>query len=258
MLSNVLTREMWAESFNNLWKFNTLTITIPSASRVTATTSLSRIQGEGAAKASIVYYWVAIEPRSGEQIFVDATRIYEPAPDIYGNLVVREWWIAEGKSRIAAKNVVSVTFRIGAGPNTFAHAVCSVFVHDSPKPKPPFSLVDAMKAIPRWVLGKNKLEKAKADRADETTRTLVVFDRTTGDIVHVHHLMIAPGVRAPEEAQVAAEALRMAEQVGERAQAELDTISVNDSDLAPRKRLKVDVTSRRLVAIDEPSSSSTS
>lgn len=243
MLSNVLTKEVWVESFSDHeWKFHTLTIKT-NGSRLTALTSLSRIQGEGAAKAEIVEYTVDLGKNTSKTEFL-YTRPYESERDVFGNRVVREWWIAEGRSRITIDNGTSVTFRLGAGPHTFAHFVCAVFAHQLK------SMTLLGHAISAWA-NKVLLKDARADRCDETSETHVVFDRATGSIVHVHHSMPLD-TRAPEKAQLAADALRLAEQLTDRDRADLDTISVRDADLEQRRRLKVDVTSRRIIAIDEP------
>lgn len=246
MLSYVLTKEMWAESFsNNLWEFSTLSIRVTRRSHVTAFTSLSRIQGGGAAKAEIATYTLDRENGSVEVVYL-SSRVYGPR-DVFGNLVVREWWIAEGKSRIAIDNCLDVTFLLGAGPHTFAHSVCGVFVREY-KAKIT-GIGQLVKDVLSWFSGRSS-KHDRADQIDEALRTHVVFDRATGDIVHIHHSVTASDERTLEESQLVADALRLAADLTGRAQADLDTISVCDSDLVRRRRLKVDVTSRQIIAID--------
>ena len=77
------------------------------------------------------------------------------------------------------------------------------------------------------------------------TRAFVVYDKTTGEVLHVHRsISFATSPPAREEPQ--ARARRLAG----RASAEVEVMEVDDNTLNHKKPVRVDVATRRLVVVD--------
>jgi hypothetical protein len=84
------------------------------------------------------------------------------------------------------------------------------------------------------------------------TRTFVVFDRSTGEILSIHHMSATSGTKLPDSQTLEAQALRtVAASVG-CAEETLAVIAHETGDIDPAC-LQIDVSSRRVVRVDAKS-----
>jgi hypothetical protein len=74
----------------------------------------------------------------------------------------------------------------------------------------------------------------------------VVYDKVTGNIVHIHHTIIVPGAIAPSDKEIEASAMRLATKTTGRNAAELAMISIDRNDLRRGHHYSVDVTKKEL------------
>lgn len=77
--------------------------------------------------------------------------------------------------------------------------------------------------------------------------TRIVFDRATGEILHVHQSLALLGAQLPDDEELAASALSFAADRTNRSQAEMDVLRVNEEDLRVGVNHKVDPKARCLV-----------
>jgi hypothetical protein len=78
-----------------------------------------------------------------------------------------------------------------------------------------------------------------------TSRAFVVYDRMTGEILHVHHsLDFGTGVPACETPEGRARRL-----AGRRAGPNAEIVEVDPAEVRHRERMRVDIASRKVVRI---------
>lgn len=77
--------------------------------------------------------------------------------------------------------------------------------------------------------------------------TRVVYDRETGEILHIHQAAALGGRRLPSEAELRAAAIDVASKITGISGQQMDVIQVRDEDLIPHTTHVVDIQSRRLV-----------
>jgi len=81
------------------------------------------------------------------------------------------------------------------------------------------------------------------------TKTFLVFDRSTGEILSIHHMSAASGTKLPDPQTLAAQALRtVATSLGAKEDA-LAVTTHETGDIDPAC-FKVDVDSRRVIRVD--------
>ena len=82
------------------------------------------------------------------------------------------------------------------------------------------------------------------------TRTFLVFDRSTGEILSIHHMSATSGTSLPDSQTLEAQALRtVAASIG-CAEETLAVTAHETGDIDPA-RLTIDVKSRRVIRVDE-------
>jgi hypothetical protein len=81
------------------------------------------------------------------------------------------------------------------------------------------------------------------------TRTFLVFDRSTGEILSIHHMSAASGTNLPDAQTLAAQALRTVATSLGAAEDALAVTTHETGDIDPAC-LKVDVDSRRVSRVD--------
>jgi hypothetical protein len=74
----------------------------------------------------------------------------------------------------------------------------------------------------------------------------VVYDKTTGEIVHVHHVAVVPGATAPSDEDNEASAIKWATTVTRRNTQDVATISIDRSDMRRGHRYAVDISEKKL------------
>ena len=89
-------------------------------------------------------------------------------------------------------------------------------------------------------------EGASSTSSREDTR--VVYDRQTGEILHVHQALAVAGAKLPDESGLITSALDLASQMTGRPVEQMDVLSVPEEELNPHSRYKVNVLDRCLVA----------
>jgi hypothetical protein len=82
--------------------------------------------------------------------------------------------------------------------------------------------------------------------------TRVVYDSESGDIVHVHHVVILPNANGPDEDHLDAEAVSLASQFSKRPGAALQALKVESSEFQEGARYRVNPETRKLQQISEP------
>jgi hypothetical protein len=80
------------------------------------------------------------------------------------------------------------------------------------------------------------------------SRTFLVFDRSTGEILSIHHMTAASGTSLPDSQTLEAEALRTVAASRGCAEEAIDVIAHETGDLDPAC-LTIDVSSRRVIRI---------
>ncbi len=83
-------------------------------------------------------------------------------------------------------------------------------------------------------------------KGNPTERTYAVYNKVTGEIVHVHHNMTVPGGHAPSDEDVQAHAILLATKTKNRNPEELATISIHRNDLRRGYRYSVDTIKKEL------------
>lgn len=240
MIQNVITRGLWVEAPGDEWKIQIATIYLPGDRRATAVANLARTRGAGSAKASVHYYEVVTQGGS-EGVWLDY---------LHGRH--DEAWFTSGRSAITRDRLARVVFIVGARDQTYAYAQCAVFLHERPRPLTLISVVMApVRLVARWLGGADRTSGPE-DSDKDAAASQVVFDPQTGEVLHVHHLVAAPGARLPDESGLAADVMKLAEQISGRSARELDRLVVDKQDLAPGRRFKVDRAARRLMFLDDP------
>jgi hypothetical protein len=93
------------------------------------------------------------------------------------------------------------------------------------------------------IMSANRGQQSTDPKIVPTDRAYVVFDRATGEVIHVHHAVTfaaGPPLREPHEAR----ARRLA---GAKAGANAEVIEVDPAEVDRHGRLRVDPTTRKIV-----------
>ena len=77
--------------------------------------------------------------------------------------------------------------------------------------------------------------------------TRVVYDRETGEILHIHQAVVLPGVKFPDENELRASAIDLASRSTGTSGEQMDVIRVREEDLKAHTKYKVDVQNKCLV-----------
>jgi len=77
--------------------------------------------------------------------------------------------------------------------------------------------------------------------------TFVVFKRQTGDILHTHHVSVAPGAIVPTDEEMTRAVLEHAVHTGRCHANEVDCVRVDVDELEPKASYRVDVAARRVI-----------
>jgi hypothetical protein len=77
--------------------------------------------------------------------------------------------------------------------------------------------------------------------------TRIVYDRETGEIIHVHQSVVLAGVKFPDEHELRASAVDLASKSTGKSGEQMDVLSVREEDLDAATQYKVDVQNRCLV-----------
>ncbi len=88
----------------------------------------------------------------------------------------------------------------------------------------------------------------EGSRTSSRVDTRVIYDRETGEILHVHQALAVPGAKLPDERELQYSALDLASQMTGRPAEQMAVLSVREEELNSRIRYKVNVHDRRLVA----------
>lgn len=80
-------------------------------------------------------------------------------------------------------------------------------------------------------------------------KTYAIYDQNSGDVVHVHHVTIAPGAEPPSDSELEEGAIQLAIKLGDLNREALAILSVDRSALRYDHSYSVDVESRRLRAV---------
>ena len=92
-------------------------------------------------------------------------------------------------------------------------------------------------------MGFDRAAQSTDNRIVSTSRAYVVYDKTTGDVLHIHHsVSFAHGV--PVGGEDAMTALRLA---GNRAGPNADVIEMESAELNQRGLLRIDTSTRTVV-----------
>ena len=84
------------------------------------------------------------------------------------------------------------------------------------------------------------------------TRTFLVFDRSTGEILSIHHMSATSGTSLPDSQTLEAQALRTVAASLGCAEETLAVTAHDTGDIDPA-RLEIDVNSRRVIRVDAES-----
>ena len=76
----------------------------------------------------------------------------------------------------------------------------------------------------------------------------VVYDSTTGDLRHVHHVTILHGAKAPATHEIEARALALTKKLGRHGSSPLKVLQVAPENLKPLAKHRVDLKSLALVS----------
>jgi hypothetical protein len=92
------------------------------------------------------------------------------------------------------------------------------------------------------------MERPKPPKAaDGEVITKLVYQHQTGEILHVHSVMVVSGAEAPSEAAIEAEARVLASEIKGTPEAEAGVLTIQLDDLAHGVTYAVDPNTRRLV-----------
>ena len=81
----------------------------------------------------------------------------------------------------------------------------------------------------------------------ESTSSVILYDRKSGDIAHIHRVVNFKGATAPGREAVEQEARTLATKLGKSVK-ELDTLHYDDLDFMQReKEYRIDVTTRSII-----------
>jgi hypothetical protein len=77
-------------------------------------------------------------------------------------------------------------------------------------------------------------------------KTMIVYDTSTGKIIHVHEVLALPGVTLPSESELESQARNMAEKSTGRTMTQAAVMHVRREDIKPDFHYEVDVKNKVL------------
>jgi hypothetical protein len=86
-----------------------------------------------------------------------------------------------------------------------------------------------------------------SSRPSRRVDTRVIYDRETGEILHIHQAVVLPGVRFPDENELRASAIDLASRNTGTSREQLDVIRVQEEDLKTNTKYQVDVQNKCLI-----------
>jgi hypothetical protein len=92
-------------------------------------------------------------------------------------------------------------------------------------------------------------------RPSQRVDTRVIYDRQSGEILHVHQAVSLPGIKFPDENELKASAMDLASRATGRHVHQMDVLTVQEEELKPGTRYKVNLRDKCLVP--EPSDAAT-
>lgn len=90
--------------------------------------------------------------------------------------------------------------------------------------------------------------KAPVLFSKSTIRTCMVYDTTSGEVIHVHEFLALPGVTPPTERELEAEACASACKITSKARSEIASLHVRREDLTIGVQYIVDLKQKTLIA----------
>ncbi|CAN5843566.1 hypothetical protein BH20ACI4_BH20ACI4_18610 [soil metagenome] len=87
------------------------------------------------------------------------------------------------------------------------------------------------------------IESSSSRRID----TRIIFDRKTGEIIHIHQTSVLPGGKLPDENELRDSAIDLASRSTGTSGEQMEVISVREEDLRNNTKYKVDVKNKCLV-----------
>jgi hypothetical protein len=87
----------------------------------------------------------------------------------------------------------------------------------------------------------------KRSRPSQRVDTRVIYDRETGEILHVHQSVALPEIKLPGEDELRASAIDLASKMTGRPVQQMDVISVREEELKAGTKYIVNVQDKRLV-----------
>src|ERR1700732_1521412 len=88
----------------------------------------------------------------------------------------------------------------------------------------------------------------ESSRHSPRVDTRVIFDRETGEILHIHQAVALPGIKFPDENKLRASAVDLASRTTGRPVQQMDVLSVREEELKTGTKYKVNVQNKCLVA----------
>jgi len=85
-------------------------------------------------------------------------------------------------------------------------------------------------------------------RPSKSVDTRVIYDRETGEILHVHQAIALPGIKFPDENELRASAIDVASRMTGRPVEQMDVLCVREEELKTGAKYKVNVQNKCLVA----------
>lgn len=83
-------------------------------------------------------------------------------------------------------------------------------------------------------------------RRSSSVDTRVIYDRQTGEILHIHQAVALPGVKLPHENELRASAVDVAIRTTGRSVQQMDVLSVREEELKTGIKYKVNAQSKCL------------
>jgi hypothetical protein len=88
----------------------------------------------------------------------------------------------------------------------------------------------------------------KSPQSSERADIRVVYDRETGEILHVHQAIALAGIKLPNEDVLRTSAVELASRMTGRPVQQLDAVAVREEQLETGTKYKVNVQNKSLVA----------
>jgi len=84
--------------------------------------------------------------------------------------------------------------------------------------------------------------------------SFLVYDRKSGDVLHVHHIAILPGMTMPPESELEQFLAQHGAQKTSRSASQIGAVRCKKKDLSNPSRYRVDPKTRRITAMKVPKS----